>query len=580
MPSDPDPTSAASLTRESLDALPAAERQSALARALRRRACAALGVAERALGLDQPLLDLGLDSLAAIELAHGVETDFGIELPLEAVFDGASCAGLAEILLRAIAEAIPPSPGGREGVGEGGQGGEAPWSGLSSGEHGLWLLDRLLPADDASYRLAAAARLAGPVAAPALRAAFQRLVDRHEALRTTYAADDVTGEPVRRVAASAEVAFTEVDAAGWSAERLRLAIEDEAWRPFDLAQGPLFRVALLSGSAEGPILVVAIHHIVADFRSLVLLARQLGSYLQDRPPSREGASPSTTLGFAPLAAKDEELWAYWRSRLADLPPGVSLPYDQAPEPGERLSGPAGTVRIELGAERTERLLALARRQGVTLYAALFAAYGSLLARLSGTTDLTVGSPAAGRPEAPETVGYFVNPLVLRLGLDGDPSFTEVLARAGRTLAGALAHQEMPLPLLVERLRQERPGAEIEPFRTMLMLYQAPAGQEGLVSLALGEEAGTLQLGPLELKPWPLAPRSAQFDLTASFGLRSGSLGGLLIYHAGRFEAVDHAPLRRSARDAPRWRAAGAGTAAERSLSPLRRGTAPARPGSE
>ncbi len=587
MPFDPDPTSEAALTRTSLDALPAAERRSALARALRQRASAALGVPESALGLDQPLLDLGLDSLAAIELAHGVETDFGIELPLEAVFDGASCAGLAARLIgtSAILPALavrrggpqdavrhpvwPPStvrqpltiricicirgrrtlvwnpglkPGGAfphpgrprrvpDGILRTAHTKARPkvWPGLSFGERGLWLLDRLLPADDASYRLAAAARLTRPVAAPELRAAFQRLVDRHEALRTTYVADEVTGEPVRRVAATAEVAFAEIDALGWSAERLVHEIQDEAWRPFDLAHGPLLRVSLFSGAAEGPILVIAIHHIIADFSSLALLARQLGDAAG---AGSEGYSAFAERQAAELAGtKGEALWSYWRSRLADLPAAASLPYDRAPEPGERLSGPAGTVRIELGAERTERLLTLARRQGVTLYATLLAAYAALLARLSGETDLTVGSPAAGRPaDAAETVGYFVNPLALRFGMGGDPAFSDILARTGQELAGALAHQDMPLPLLVERLRQD-------PFRTMLMLYRAPAGQEGLVSLALGEESEALQLGPIELKPLPLPPRSAQFDLTVSFGLRSGSLGGQLIYHANRFDAV-------------------------------------------
>ncbi|HEX3525566.1 MAG TPA: non-ribosomal peptide synthase/polyketide synthase, partial [Thermoanaerobaculia bacterium] len=551
MPSDPDPISEAALTREGLATLPAGERRSALARALRRRASAALGVAESALGLGQPLLELGLDSLAAIELAHGVETDFGIELPLEAVFDGASCAELAERLIEATA--ILPASGLRRG---GPQDAvrhpvwTAPtktrrrkvWPGLSSGERGLWFLDRLLPPDDASYRLAAAARLTEPVAAPELRDAFQRLVDRHEALRTTYVADEVTGEPVRRVAETAEVAFVERDAMGWSAERLAREVQEEAWRPFDLEHGPLFRVALLTGSPEGPTLVIALHHIIADFTSLGLLARQLGAVAglpspgeraggAERGAGGEGPSAFARRQTAELAGpRGDALWSYWRHRLADLPAAASLPYDRAPRPGERLSGPGGSVRIELGAERTERLQTLARRQGVTLYAAVLAMYAALLARLTGETDLTVGSPAAGRPDAAKMVGYFVNPLVLRFRTEGDPAFTDILARAGQELAGALAHQEMPFPLLVERLRQE-------PFRTMLVLYRAPAGQEGLVSLALGEEGEALQLGPIELTPRPFAPRSAQLDLTLSFGLRGGSLGGQLIYHAGRFDAV-------------------------------------------
>jgi pristinamycin I synthase-3/4 len=392
-----------------------------------------------------------------------------------------------------------------------------------------------LPPEDASYRLAVAARLVGPVSVPALRAAFQGLVDRHEALRTTYAVDEKTGEPVRRVASQVGVAFMERDASGWSAERLSREIEDAAWRPFDLEHGPLLRVAVLTGAAGGMVLVVAVHHIVADFASLVLLARQLG---QEMAPAPAYSAFARRQAAELAGAHGDELWAWWREHLAGLPAAAGLPYDRAPEPGEQTSGPAGSVRIDLGPERTERLLGLARRQGATPYAALLAVYGALLARITGETDLAVGAPAAGRPaEASETVGYFANPLVLRLEVGGEPAFTELLAQARERLAGALAHQEMPLPLLVERLRQERPGEEIEPFRTMLMLYRAPAGQDGLVHLALGEEGGSLSLGPFELAPLALAPRSSQFDLTLSLGLRAGSLGGLLVYHAGRFEAV-------------------------------------------
>jgi len=506
---------------------------SELANELRLRAAATLGIAPGKLGLDRPLLDCGLDSLAAIELAHGVERDFGAVLPLEAIFDGASCNRLAEMLL------IPPSPGGREGMGEGGQGGEGlPWTGLSYGERGLWLLDRVLPPEDAAYRLAAAARLSGPVSAPALRVAFQDLMDRHEALRTTYREDAVTGEPVRQVAETAKVAFAERDATSWTAKRLTQEIEDEAWRPFDLARGPLLRVALLTGRPEGAMLVISVHHIVADFASLALLARQLGAHL---PENTAYSAFARRQAVALAGPRGDELWAWWRACLEGMHASAGMPYDRAPEAGERLSGPAGSVRIDLGRERTERLLELARSHGVTPYSALLAVYTALLGRLFCVTEVTVGTPAAGRPagwpEAAETVGYFANPLALRCDLGGDPAFTVHLARSQERLAGALAHQEMPFPLLVERLRQERPGEEIEPFRTMLTLYRAPAGLDGLVSLALGEEGEPLHLGLFDLTPLPLAPRSSQFDLTLSLGLRQGSLGGLLVYHAGRFEAV-------------------------------------------
>ncbi|HEY0783232.1 MAG TPA: amino acid adenylation domain-containing protein, partial [Thermoanaerobaculia bacterium] len=160
----------------------------------------------------------------------------------------------------------------------------------------------------------------------------------------------------------------------------------------------------------------------------------------------------------------------------------------------------------------------------------------MLSRLSGATDLAVGVPAQGRPGGfAETVGYFVNPLVLRSDLFGDPSFAAALSRTREALIGALEHQEMPLPELALRLRAS--GRTEPPFRTMLVVHRAPSGLEGMVPFALGEAGGRLAIGGMEFSSLALPPRSAQFDLTLTVGEREGKLGGALTYNAALFEGT-------------------------------------------
>ncbi|HEY0781920.1 MAG TPA: AMP-binding protein, partial [Thermoanaerobaculia bacterium] len=273
--SEPALIPAGSLSREELLSLPAEERIEALESALRGRAAAGLGVRVEELADDRPLVDLGLDSLAAIELVQRVEAALGVALPLGWVLEGAGCTTLAARLVAGLEE------GGAEEEEEREQGESTV---LSSGERGLWLLDRQTPAPwagDSAYVLAAAARLCGAVEVAVLRAAFQRLVDRHEALRTTYRVDVASGEPVRVVAESAAVAFVERDAGGWSKGRLEREIGEAAWAAFDLEKGPLLRITVFSGAKEGPVLVTAVHHAVADFTSLAVVVKGLGEEIEE-----------------------------------------------------------------------------------------------------------------------------------------------------------------------------------------------------------------------------------------------------------------------------------------------------------
>jgi amino acid adenylation domain-containing protein len=504
------------LDRETLRARPAL-----LEPWLRSKAAEALRIAAADLEPGRPLIDFGLDSLAAIELGHAVETALGVALSPGDLLEGAGTGELARVILERIEAEKRPHPPPLSHLPPGPPPGEG--SPLAQGQRGLWLLHRLNPRSTA-YHLAAAMRLHGDVSAATLRAAFQSLVDRHPALRTTF--HDESGEPFQRVHPSAEISFEETRDGD---------LAEIAWRPFDLAAGPLLRVTLFDRGPEDRILLVVVHHIAADFWSFGVMARELAGAVSQEPV----LSP---VDFARwqndrlTGADGDRLWAAWRERLADLPP-LDLPTDrsQPAQPDER-----GALRgIEIGSAVLDDLKALAREHGTTLFAVLLAAFEALFHRLTGQTDFAIGSPAAGRPSGlpgiGDAVGYFVSPVTLRADLSGEPTFAGLVDRTRRTVLDALDLQDLPLPLLVEKLRAE--GRDAALFRVLFVLHRAPAGLEELVSLALGEGGGRLRLGSMDLEPLALAPRAAAFDLTLAIGERRGALGVSLVYRSGLFDVT-------------------------------------------
>ena len=455
---------------------------------LRRRVAAKLGLDEKDIDPAAPLTRYGLDSLAAVELAHEIETGLGVEVPLTALLEGRSLEELD--LSRVEGERVEEEAGGEA---------------LSAGERALWFLQRLDPASPA-YHIAGAGRIAGQVDEEALRNTFQQLVDRHPALRTTFSVRD--GEPVRRVHPEAVADFAIEDAAAWSPQELAERVDAEIFRPFDLEAGPLLRVRILRRGPEERILVLTIHHIVADFWSLALMLRDLGS---------EGVDPKVAEGLAPSRAgggvEGVNPFAFWQERLAGFPLVLDLPldYQRRAWPAHR----AASVPFALQEGTAETLRALGRERGATLFTVLLATFQTLLHRVTGEERLLVGAPTAGRSRVAlaEQVGYFVNPVVLPSEAVDDPSFAALLDAARRTVLAAFAH-EVPFPQLVERLQPERDPGRTPLFQVAFVLQKAPRKEEeGLAGFALNQTGSRLRLGALDLESVSLPHLPGQFDLT-------------------------------------------------------------------
>ncbi|HYG63041.1 MAG TPA: AMP-binding protein, partial [Thermoanaerobaculia bacterium] len=401
--------------REELAALPEAERREAVLAWLGDRVANLAGLGTRP-APDQPLTELGLDSLSAVELKGEVEAAFGGTLPLAELLGG---WGTGEVAERVLTPRPPlPSPS-HTPAGRGGEEGEYP---LSIGQEALWFLERLAPTGGA-YNIAVAARVAGELDGEALHRALLRLVERHPALRTTFQALE-DGAPVQRVGPAA------VDFAVAESEERWV---QEAWRPFDLENGPLLRVRLLAGG----LILFAVHHLVADFWSLAVASRELGALYREETggapadlPSLEGDYSGFVQRQREMLAgpREEELWSFWRETLAGPPPDLDLPTDHPRPTVPSFRG--GARALVLPPELAERARSLARQSGATLFATLLAVWQTLLGRWTGQEDFAVGSPTVGRPDPALAglVGYFVNPIPLRAELAGDPPFAAHLER--------------------------------------------------------------------------------------------------------------------------------------------------------
>jgi len=508
---DPAPELAAGLTREALAALEPAERRAMLAGYLRERASAALGVS---VGLDQPLTGLGLDSLSAIELKGAVESALGLSLPLADLLQGISVAGLAEQAL-AGADTAPLRSLSLAG--------DQP---LSPGQRGLWFLHRLAP-EGGAYNIAVAARTRGLDAAAFARA-LAGLAARHEALRTIFPM--VGDEPVQRVLPELAPDVQIVD--------IPSDLSEEAWRPFSLERGPLLRARIFKGE-DGETVLLAVHHIVADFASLAVMARDLSALYRGEtlePPALRYADYVHWQREILAGPRGERLWSYWRQRLAGLR-DLDLPADHPRPPVQTWRG--GARAASLPANLAAGLGALGAGRGATLFMTLLAGFQAQLGRYTGQEDFAVGSAVAGRPlpELAGLVGYFVNLLPLRADLAGEPGFGELLDRARGAALEGMEHGDFPFPMIAERLRPVRDPARSPLFQTALVLQRGRPGDEpGLAAFSLGEAGARVELGGLTLESVRLAERRAQFDLTLFAAEEAGGgLGLSLEYNADLFD---------------------------------------------
>jgi amino acid adenylation domain-containing protein len=364
---------------------------------------------------------------------------------------------------------------------------------LSYAQERLWFLTQLDP-ERASYNVSIGVRIRGPLDLRRLEQCISEVVRRHEILHTVFPVRDGQPCPTALPHRPSTLFLTDLRAlppAGRESQCCRVLLED-AWRPFDLACGPLWRVTVVQTDETDPVVALTLHHSVGDGWSIGLFLREVMvlyvAFGRGLPPPL----PELPIQYADYAAWQRERLQgevlerelrYWRHRLADAP-ALALPTDRPRPAIQSYRGAACPVFVPN--DTVENLRRLAREEGATLFMALMAAFMTLLVRYTGEEDVSVGTPVAGRTrlEVESLIGCFVNTLVLRVDLGGNPSFIDVLRRVRKTALEAYAHQELPFEKLVAALHPARHLGRTPLFQVMLGLQNAR-------TVALGRLPGEL-----------------------------------------------------------------------------------------
>lgn len=479
-------------------------------------------------GAHDDFFDLGGHSLKATQLVSRVRAAMQVELPLRALFEHPTISELSAIISARQddpAQAVPLVAAERSG--------DQP---LSFSQQRLWFLDQM--GTGGAYNMPWAFRLDGALEADCLAHAIQSVVDRHEALRTRFVAVD--GEPVQRVLPSLEVPLERIDLSGLEpeardAELARLA-RDAAETPFDLEAGPLFLPALVRLGPEEHVLFLSLHHIVFDGWSIGVLNRELLEFYRAERDGDEPVVPELSVSYADFVHWQrawfqgdvlERQLDYWREQLSGDLPVLELATDHPRPAVQNYRG--GGVSVSVPVEQTRALRALGRRHGVTLASGTLAVFQALLSRYTGQDDILIGTPVANRTqrELEPLIGFFVNSLVLRADLSGDPTFVQHVRRVHSTALAAYENQDLPFERLVEELAPERDQSRNAIFQVVFAMQNATRDPFSLPGLAI--------------VPLNAGTRATRFDLELHVSETQDGMSAGFCYNRDLF---DHATIER------------------------------------
>ncbi len=463
---------------------------------------------EQIIDIHRNFFAMGGHSLLATQVISRIREVFRVELPLRAMFESPTIAGIAELIRVEQHRGNAPSP--LPPIVPVSRDASLP---LSFSQQRMWFVQQLAP-EATAYNLLFVSRHKGGMSVPVVRKVVRLLSQRHEAFRTTFA---MTGAGLEQRIASweaphlIEIDLRRIPADQREGEARRLA-EQEGARPFDLEKGPLARISLITLDQEDHLIVLNLHHIVGDQWSFGILGRDFAAYYnalcQGQP------LPEMTL---PIQYADYAVWQrrcmteavltaqeqYWTKTLEHLPL-LHLPTDFPRPAVQTFEG--GLCAVNIPDSLIQRLKRFSADQHVTPFMTMLACFQLLLSRYTGQVDLAVGCPIANRTHMlmEQLIGTFVNTLALRVDVGGNPSFAEILGRVKNAALGAFANQDYPFDKLVESLQVERDASMAPLVQVLFNMANAPIGD--------------IQLYGLEWEPFEVEPGSAQFDLSLSIEL--------------------------------------------------------------
>jgi non-ribosomal peptide synthetase component F/acyl carrier protein len=534
---------------------PETERQELLMAFVQGAVAAVLGAEDDAIPHDLDLLELGMDSLMAVELRRRVEAGVGKPLPSNLVFNYPSVSALAAFLVGLLEiptpgriqmrqvqpqapqrEPLPPLPSDPRSETTGPDRRYI----LSYSQKALWFLHQQAPHSTA-YNISLPVCVLSALDTTSLRRALQRVIDRHAILRTTY--NFVDREPGQQVASRVDATFDVYTVPGLPDADLRQRLEADARLSFDLERGPIIRAVVYTRGPRDHALLVSMHHIAVDGWSIMMLIEEILKFYDEETggPAANLALPGLTYGEYTQWQEDmlaggegERLWSYWRDKLAPPLERLVLPTDHPRPVIQTFKG--ASLRFRLGSDTVKGIMALARQVRTTPFVVMLAAFQVLLSRLGETEDVIVGTStfARSKPEFMPIAGDFVNSVPIRGRLSANLPFRDFIAQLATTVLEAIEAQEFPLPLLIQRLRPERSADASPLFNTFFSLLRFQQFK-GFALLYGDESDDAVEIGGLRLAPFPIEQGSGQFDLSLQMVEIGDSIRGAFKYNADLFE---------------------------------------------
>ncbi|MEJ2020081.1 MAG: condensation domain-containing protein, partial [Maritimibacter sp.] len=479
--------------------------------------CELLGVEQ--VGRYDHFFEMGGHSLMAVQLISRIRSRLGLEVAIGDLFTKPCLTDFAQVIQNAAVSHLPA-------ISQADRSESLP---LSFAQQRLWFIAQLEEKASAAYHIPGGVKLIGPLDRDALKASLDRIVARHEALRTHFEAID--GTPMQVIAAKdCGLVLQEHNLSDNIDVDLEALAKDEATRPFDLAKGPLIRGQLLRLSATEHVLLVTMHHIVSDGWSMGVLINEVSTLYQAFSQGQPDPLPKLSIQYVDYAIwqqqwlKDKLLQQqldYWTEQLSGAPALLEIPTDHSRPTVQDYAG--ASVPVYLDAELTRALTALSQQHGTTLFMTLLSGWAALLSRLSGEKDIVIGTPTANRTrsEIEPLIGFFVNTLALRLDLSEDPTVCDLIEQVRQTTLSAQSHQDIPFEQVVEAVDPVRSMSHSPLFQVMFAWQNTPSSP--------------LVLKDLTLEPIGAPLATTQFDLSLSLGQVGDTIIGGLTYATGLFE---------------------------------------------
>ncbi len=475
------------------------------------------------IGINHSFIDLGGNSLQATRIISRIQETYDLEIELRSLFENPTISEFSQHIERLLTgnlnhklfQILPQS-----------QTLNLP---LSFAQTRLWFLDRLEP-NTPVYNVPVAFRLTGLLNLQVLLESIQKIIQRHETLRTSF---EIQAEnPVQVVQSSCELKISVIDLQTLSEiqreAQAQTLLTQEAQKPFNLTQAPLWRITVLQLDEQDYILCWVLHHILCDDWSLAVLFKELSLFYNGL-----GQNPSFSLPPLTLQYKDFALWErqwqgkilekqlnYWSQQIADLPK-LQLPTDH--QYSSNLSHQGARQPLQFSQSLTAAIKDLSRQADVTLFMTLLAAFGVLLYRYTGQEDLAISSPVANRHrgEVEGLIGFFINLLILRIDLSGSPSFPQLLQRVRQVTLDAYTYQDLPFEKLVEELHLERDLRTQPLFNISFALTNTPPSEQ-------------LKLTGLNSQLLEVDNRTTKCDLMLQLTETSEGISGYLEYRTDLF----------------------------------------------